>query len=247
VSAPDVILSGSMPAALVVAAAAGLVSFASPCVLPLVPGYLGYVTGLGTTSLEERSRRRMAAGAVLFVLGFTVMFVLLFASFSAVTQAILGHESVVLRVLGVLVIAFGLLFMGLTPGSGRVLKPSWRPAAGLVGAPLLGATFAVGWSPCTGPTLGAVLAVATGAGGGAARGAVLAVAYSLGLGIPFVLAAIAYSRMSSALAVLRRHQRGLQLAGGSALVIIGVLMVTGIWVSMLTRVASAIAGFQVAL
>ncbi|GAB3590309.1 cytochrome c biogenesis protein CcdA [Angustibacter peucedani] len=243
----DVVGSGSMPAALLVAAVAGFVSFASPCVLPLVPGYLGYVTGLGGVELERRRRSRMAAGAALFVLGFTVVFVVMTATFSAVTRAVLGHQDVLLRVLGVAVVALGLLFVGALPGGGRMVKPSWRPAAGLAGAPLLGAIFAVGWSPCMGPTLAAVLALATGEGGGASRGVVLAVAYSLGLGVPFVVAALAYARAARGLAALRRHQRGLQLAGGVLLVVIGVLMVSGVWVDLLTRVGTLVAGFQVAV
>ncbi len=246
-SLAQVVGSGSMPLALLVAALAGVVSFASPCVLPLVPGYLGYVTGLGGVELERRRRGRMAAGAGLFVLGFTVVFVVLTATFSALTRAVLGHQDLLLRLFGLVVIALGLLFIGALPGGGRMVKPSWRPAAGLAGAPLLGAIFAVGWSPCMGPTLAAVLALATGEGGGAQRGLVLAVAYSLGLGVPFILAAALYARASRGLALLRRHQRGLQLAGGGLLVLVGVLMVAGVWVDLLTRIGTVVAGFQVAV
>ena len=239
--------SGSLPLALVVAALAGLVSFASPCVLPLVPGYLGYVTGLGSTTLEQRRRSRMVAGAGLFVLGFTVVFVVMTTTFSVLARTLIGHQDLLLRVLGVVVIALGLLFMGLVPGDSKVLKPTWRPVAGLVGAPLLGAIFAIGWTPCTGPTLAAVLAMATGDGAGASRGTVLAVAYSLGLGIPFVLVALGYSQAAGALGWMRRHQRALQLAGGSLLVAIGVLMVTGVWSELMARLSTAILNFQVPL
>lgn len=243
----EVVGSGSMPLAVGLAALAGVVSFASPCVLPLVPGYLGYVTGLTGVGLERQGRWRLAAGAGLFVAGFTVVFVVLFASFSALTRAILGNQDLLLRILGLVVVVLGLVFLGVFPGARRTLQPSWRPAVGLAGAPLLGAVFAVGWSPCMGPTLAAVLALATGEGGGAQRGMVLAAAYSLGLGLPFVLVAVAFSRASRALAGLRRHQRALQLAGGGLLVVLGVLMLSGVWVELLSRLGATIAGFEVAV
>jgi cytochrome c-type biogenesis protein len=243
----DLVASGSMPVALLVAALAGVVSFASPCVLPLVPGYLGYVTGLNGVALERQRRGRMAAGAALFVLGFTAVFVVVFATFSSLTRLVIGHQATLMRVLGLVVIVLGLLFVGALPGGGRVVKPSWRPTAGLAGAPLLGAVFAVGWSPCMGPTLAAVLALATGEGGGATRGVVLAVAYSLGLGIPFVVAAVAYAGASRTLARLRRRQRALQVGGGVLLVVIGALMVSGVWVDLLARLGTMIAGFEVAV
>ncbi len=242
----EIVGQGSMPLALLVAALAGIVSFVSPCVLPLVPGFLGYVTGLGVTDLRDRRRSRLVAGAGLFVLGFTVVFVVLIATFSALTRAVLANQGPLLRVLGLVVIAMGLVFVGVLP-SRWTAKPSWRPRAGLIGAPLLGAIFAVGWSPCMGPTLAAVLALATGEGGGASRGVALAVAYSLGLGLPFVVAALAYARASRALDVVRRHQRGVQVAGGVVLVGIGALMVSGVWVGLLTRVGTMVAGFQVAV
>lgn len=244
---PDVVASGSMPIAVAVAAAAGMISFASPCVLPLVPGYLGYVTGLNGLELERQHRGRMAWGAGLFVLGFTTVFVLTTATFSAATQLLVGHQDLLQRVLGVLVVALGLVFLGLAPGSARTAKLGWRPHVGLAGAPLLGAVFAIGWTPCSGPTLAAVQALSVSAGGGAQRGVVLAVAYSLGLGIPFLLIALAYSRASVALALLRRHQRGLQLFGGGLLVLVGLLMATGLWTDLMVRTATWVLGFEVAV
>jgi cytochrome c-type biogenesis protein len=238
-------LSGSMPAALAVALLAGLVSFASPCVLPLVPGYLGYVTGLTGVDLARQRRGRMMAGALLFVLGFTVVFVTTTSTLAGLAGVLVSNSDVVTRAAGVVVIALGLLFVGWMPGGGRRLQPSWRPAAGLAGAPLLGAVFAVGWTPCIGPTLSAVLFLVTSEGGGVRRGIVLAVAYCLGLGVPFVLVALGWSRASRLLGALRRHQRAVQVLGGLLLVSVGALMVSGVWTSMISRLASVIAGFEV--
>ncbi len=242
------VLSGSMPAALAVALLAGLVSFASPCVLPLVPGYLGYVTGLTGVDLERQRRGRLLAGALLFVLGFTAVFVTVTATLASFGGRLQSHQAGITRIAGVVVIVMGLVFVGLVPLADRRLAPSWRPAAGLVGAPLLGAVFAVGWAPCSGPTLGAVMLLATSDTGGATRGVVLAVAYSLGLGIPFLLVALGYSRASHVLARLRRRQRGLQLAGGGLLVVVGVLMAAGLWTDLVVRLqVSLVSGFEVAV
>jgi cytochrome c-type biogenesis protein len=240
-------LSGSMPAALAVALLAGIVSFASPCVLPLVPGYLGYVTGLSGVDLARQRRGRMVAGALLFVLGFTVVFVTTTSTLAGLAGVLVAHSDVVTRAAGVVVIALGLLFVGWVPGSGRRLQPSWRPAAGLAGAPLLGAVFAVGWTPCIGPTLSAVLFLVTSEGGGVRRGIVLAVAYCLGLGVPFVLVALGWSRASRLLGALRRHQRAVQVLGGLLLVTVGALMVSGLWTTLVSRLGSAVAAFQVPL
>jgi cytochrome c-type biogenesis protein len=240
-------LSGSMPAALAVALLAGIVSFASPCVLPLVPGYLGYVTGLTGVDLARQRRGRMVAGALLFVLGFTVVFVTTTSTLAGLAGALVAHSEVVTRAAGVIVIALGLLFVGWVPGSGRRMQPSWRPAAGLAGAPLLGAVFAVGWTPCIGPTLSAVLFLVTSEGGGVRRGIVLAIAYCLGLGVPFVVVALGWSRASRLLGALRRHQRAVQVLGGLLLVTVGALMVSGVWTSLVSRLGSAVAAFEVPL
>lgn len=241
----------ALPVAALVAAAAGLVSFASPCVLPLVPGFLGYVTGLSEVALADRRRSRMVAGAILFVLGFSVVFLLGAFAASAVGSALREHSDALTRIGGVVVLAMAVVFLGI---GGRItqreLRTHWRPAAGLAGAPLLGAAFAVGWTPCTGPTLGAIYALAAPIAGDApvARAAVLAAAYSLGLGVPFVLIAAGWSRAARASAWARRHQRGVQLAGGGLLLVLGLLMVSGAWVAMMTWLQSRlISGFSTAL
>lgn len=238
-------MSGSMPAALAVALLAGLVSFVSPCVLPLVPGYLGYVTGLTGVDLARQRRGRMVAGALLFVLGFTAVFVTTTSTLAGLVGLVVSHQDVVTQVAGALVIVLGLVFMGLAPGGGRRWQSGWRPTAGLAGAPVLGAVFAVGWTPCIGPTLSTVLFLTTSEGGGFRRGVVLAVAYCLGLGVPFVLVALGWSSASRVLGVLRRHQRALQVLGGTILVAVGVLMVSGLWTTLISRLAGLVAGFEV--
>jgi cytochrome c-type biogenesis protein len=240
------IASGALPLALVLALVAGFVSFASPCVLPLVPGFLGYVTGLSDVALEKRGRGRLLLGALLFVLGFSVVFIAVSATASAVGTALFAHRLLLMRVGGVVVIALALVFLGL--GTQRTWQPSWRPAAGLAGAPLLGVVFGLGMSPCTGPTFAAILALTvplSGGGGGVARGVVLAVAYSLGLGLPFLLIAGGYSKAGRASGWLRRHHRAIQVVGGVLLLAVGLLLVTGVWDTLTAQLQSRlVSGFE---
>jgi len=240
------IASGALPLALVLALVAGFVSFASPCVLPLVPGFLGYVTGLSDVALEKRGRGRLLLGALLFVLGFSVVFIAVSATASAVGAALFAHRLLLMRAGGVVVIALALVFLGL--GTQRTWQPSWRPAAGLAGAPLLGVVFGLGMSPCTGPTFAAILALTvplSGGGGGVARGVVLAVAYSLGLGLPFLLIAGGYSRAGRASGWLRRHHRAIQVVGGVLLLTVGLLLVTGVWDTLTAQLQSRlVSGFE---
>jgi len=228
--AGSTITSGALPLAILVAVAAGFVSFASPCVLPLVPGFLGYVTGLSGVTLEERSRGRLMLGALLFVLGFSVVFIAVAVTVSAAGALLKEHQSLLMRLGGVIVILMALVFLGI--GSQRGFAPRWRPAAGLAGAPLLGMVFGLGWAPCTGPTFGAIVALSTALSGdqqAVARGVGLATAYSLGLGLPFLLIAGGYSRAGRASRWLREHHRGIQVAGGVLLLVVGFLLVTGLW------------------
>lgn len=228
----EIVVSGQLLLALPIALLAGLVSFASPCVLPLVPGYLAYVGGFtDAPECAARGRRRVLLGVLLFVLGFSLVFVLYGAAVGSIGLWMRQYSDVITRVLGLVVIAMGLVFIGQFSFLQRTLRPSIRPATGLIGAPLLGIVFGVGWTPCLGPTLSSILALSYGAGS-PGRGALLALMYCLGLGLPFLLVAFGFSWVSTTVAFVKRHLRVVNIAGGSALVLIGALMVTGIWNSL---------------
>jgi len=268
-----------------VAALVGLVSFLSPCVLPLVPGYLSYVTGLAgadaRTDAEradaeraqadrahaERTRTERAhaertdadptggtiatrtptrtparggralAGAVLFVLGFTAVFVSFGAFFGSLGAVLFRHQETIQRVLGGVVILLGLAFLGKVPRLQRELRIHRLPAAGLAGAPVLGVVFGLGWTPCVGPTLGAVQALAYDSAS-AGRGALLSAAYCLGLGMPFVLAAFGFRWVLGTFAAVRRHAAWATYAGGALLVVLGLLLLTGVWGSVINDLRS---------
>jgi cytochrome c-type biogenesis protein len=225
--------NGSLLLALPVAAIAGLVSFASPCVLPLVPGYLSYVTGMSGADLaDERPHRgRMFAGSGLFVLGFTLVFVLEGALFGGLTLG-LGSNHVVTRVLGAVTVLLGVAFLGYLPMFSREARVHRLPRAGIAGAPLLGFVFGLGWSPCIGPTLGSVLILGEAGQSGQIRSAVLVFAYCLGLGIPFVAVALGLEQALGAMAFMRRHSQGIMRFGGVLLIVVGLMLMTGWWGSL---------------
>ena len=247
------VTDGPLLVAAAVAALVGLISFASPCVLPLVPGYLAYVSGLvgtgtpapavppgaavpsgsGGTATAVRTdtrtpRGRMVLGALLFVLGFSLVFVTFATAFGGLGRLMLQYSVLLDRVFGVVTVLVGLAFLGWLPLLQRTKKLSVRPVAGLAGAPLLGVVFGLGWTPCLGPTLAAVYSLAL-SEATAARGAVLGVAYCLGLGVPFVLVALGARWAVGATAFLRRHARTVTRIGGAVLVVVGLLLLTGAW------------------
>lgn len=230
-------VNGTLLLALPVALLAGLVSFFSPCVIPLLPGYLSYATGLSGADLERAGRGRMVLGASLFVLGFAVVFVAMGAAFGSLGWWLFEWQGVITKVLGALTIVLGLAFAGFIPG----LQRDWRvhkvPAVGLAAAPMLGVLFGLGWMPCVGPTLTAINNLAfTQATAG--RGAVLSGVYALGLGLPFIVAGLAYKRALRLFAVVRRHQQWVTRIGGLMLVVVGLLLVTGWWDHLVTWLQS---------
>ncbi|MDL4821261.1 cytochrome c biogenesis CcdA family protein [Actinomadura opuntiae] len=239
----ETVTSGSLVAAAPLAALAGLVSFLSPCVLPLVPGYLSYVTGMTGADLAEQRRGRLLSGVLLFVAGFTVVFVSYGVAFGGLGRWLLEYQDQITRVLGAVTIVFGLAFMGLIPGLQRTMKSGRLPSAGLAGAPLLGALFALGWTPCIGPTLGAVQSLAI-SEASATRGALLSLAYCVGLGVPFVVTAVAYRRALGAFGAVKRHYPLVMRIGGGMLVLIGVLLVSGLWGDLNIELKSWISGFE---
>lgn len=257
-------LSGSLLLAIAVAAAAGLVAFLSPCVLPVVPGYLGYVSGLagqgvgpapaagrGATGRRAKGARpatgRMLAGSLLFVAGFAIVFMVL-GGFAGALGYLLQEYSVwINRVAGAIVILMGLLFMGVFPGlSATRPVSSKKPDAGLLGAPLMGLIFGLSWTPCIGPTYAAIVALSLDGGGdgAAVRGGILALAYSLGLGIPFVLFALLFQRALGVSKKLAKHRRTIGLLSGALLIAIGVLLMTGVWSAWMSELQGLIATFE---
>ncbi len=257
--------SGPLLLALGACVLAGLVSFASPCVVPLVPGYLSYLAGLvgaeappvtvesakreaargGSTALSEktaknRARLRVAGAAGLFVTGFTVVFVLATATVFGAIQVLNVNRELLQRVGGVVTIVMGLAFIGLIPALQKDTRMEPRRLSGIVGAPLLGAVFALGWTPCLGPTLSGVMAVSAGTDGTtAARGVALIVAYCLGLGLPFVILAFGSATALRGVGWLRRNSRTIQVIGGLLLVAVGIALVTGAWDQFVSWVRDA--------
>ena len=222
---------------------AGLVSFASPCVVPLVPGYLSYLaavvgvdeasptgTGTGTVQAPAAVRWRVAGSALLFVAGFTTVFVLGTVVVLGMATTLITNQLLLQRIGGVLTIVMGLVFVGLIPALQRQARFSPRQLTTVAGAPLLGAVFGLGWTPCLGPTLTGVITVASATDGASvARGIVLVIAYCLGLGIPFVLLAFGSARAVAGLGWLRKHTRAIQIFGGALLIAVGAALVTGVW------------------
>jgi cytochrome c-type biogenesis protein len=273
----SIVTSGPLLLGVAVAAVAGLVSFLSPCVLPLVPGYLAYVTGLSGADLDAtlrsggpagtgadpgvapggaagavatvpagRVRSRVLAGGLLFIAGFGAVFVTAGVLAAATGNALREHQRVLEVAGGVLMILFALALLGLVPGLQREVRLRWLPAAGLAGAPVFGAVFALSWVPCIGPTIGAVLALGA-LGGETGRAAILATAYTLGIGLPFLAFGLGFRRLLGVVAVVRRHAGWVTRAGAVLLVAVGLALLTGVWQEFVFWLRTAIEGFEVSV
>ena len=248
----DLATDGPLLIGLLVAALAGLVSFASPCVIPLVPGYISYLTGVvgGEMTMDERGVRvsrkhwAVAGAAALFIAGFTVVFLLATVTVFGAVSAIALNADTLMRIGGVVTIVMGVVFMGAVPALQRDTRFQPKKWTTIVGAPLLGGVFALGWTPCLGPTLASIISVSVGTQGlTAARGVLLVIAYCLGLGLPFLLVALGSSAAVRGIDVLRRHSRAIQIAGGVAMVVVGLMLLTGAWNSFIGWTRQLVVGF----
>ncbi|WP_434809833.1 cytochrome c biogenesis CcdA family protein [Microbacterium sp. bgisy189] len=276
----SVVLDGALWLAIPIAVLAGLLSFLSPCVLPLVPGYLGFISGAvapasarssasqirtsspdsdaagSTIRIREQSpnpvtpaaasRGRLLLGVGLFIAGFTVVFLVLIVFGATLGRAFIAYQDAITRILGIVVIAMGLVFIGVFGFAQRTFRPQLRQGLGLAGAPLLGIAMGIGWAPCIGPTLTAILSIAI-SQADPWRAGVLAIAYSLGLGIPFLLLAIGFGWASRTVGFLKRHIRAVNIVGGVLLIVLGLLMVTGLWTELMSRLAGVVGSVQLPL
>lgn len=241
-------VNSSLIVGLPVALLAGFVSFFSPCVLPLLPGYLSYATGLSAGEVVQGTgrRRRMLAGTSLFVLGFGVVFVVFGVVAGGLGAALATHLRTIEIIAGLVCIVVGLIFADAIPLGQRTVRPARVGAVGLAAAPLLGAAFAFGWTPCIGPTLSVVMSLAM-SEGSAVRGGVLAVAYALGLGLPFIIIGLAFDRFAGTVAWFKRHGRAVQRVGGVLLIIVGLLLLSGWWNVAVRSVQTLLAGIEAPL
>ncbi|WP_269508509.1 cytochrome c biogenesis CcdA family protein [Corynebacterium faecium] len=243
---------GPLLLGLLAAAVAGLVSFASPCVIPLVPGYISYLTGVvgGEMTLDENGARvsrkhwAVAGAAALFIAGFTVVFLLATVTVFGAVRAIALNADTLMRIGGVVTILMGVVFMGAVPVLQKDTRFQPKKWTTILGAPLLGGVFALGWTPCLGPTLASIISVSVGTQGfTAVRGVLLVIAYCLGLGLPFLLVALGSSFAVRGIDVLRRHSRAIQIAGGVAMIVVGLMLVTGAWNGFIGWTRQLVDGF----
>ncbi len=252
-NAGSIVFDGALWLAIPIAMLAGLISFVSPCVLPLVPGYLGFLggattgrRGASTPSARASGRGRLLLGVALFIAGFTLVFVAMGVLAGTLGRFFIQYQDILTRILGVVVIILGLVFLGVFGFAQRTFKPQVRSGLGLVGAPLLGIAMGIGWAPCIGPTYASILSISL-TQADPWRAVLLAVAYSLGLGIPFLLLAVGFGWATRSVAFLRRHIRVVNIIGGVLLVVLGVLMLTGVWTAIMSNLLGVIGGVELPL
>jgi cytochrome c-type biogenesis protein len=237
----NIVANGQFLVAIPIAMLAGLVSFASPCILPLVPGYVAYVSGI-SDGQGGRSRSRAVIGVSLFILGFAFVFIAYGAAFGSLGAWLIRWQDVISRIMGVFLIMLGVIFVGALPRLQRSVRLSLNPKVGIAGAPLLGIVFGLGWTPCLGPTLAAISALSLGSAT-LGRGTALAAFYCIGLGIPFLLIAFGFQWAANAIGWLKRHIRAINIGGAVGLILIGVLMVSGLWTVWLYQIQALLGGF----
>ena len=229
------ILSGFMIAAFPLAVLAGIISFLSPCVLPLVPGYLAFAAGF------SRARGKVFLGSLLFVLGFSALYISYGALFGQLGSEVAANEEIITRVLGAFTVLMGVVFLGAFPMMPTV-KPKISTSGGLIGAPILGFLFGVGWTPCIGPALATVQTLAF-QESSAVRGAILSFGYCLGLGLPFIATGIYFDKSEPLRKFLVKRGKFISQVGGVFLILIGVLQVTGAWGDLMISLRSLISEF----
>ncbi|MDQ1075786.1 MULTISPECIES: cytochrome c biogenesis CcdA family protein [Microbacterium] len=243
------VFDGALWLAIPIALAAGLISFLSPCVLPLVPGYLGFIGGAVAprgSSASGNGRGRLLGGTLLFIAGFTVVFMALNVLGGAAGAFFTRYADVITRIVGVVIILMGLVFIGLFGIAQRSVRMQARGNLGLIGAPLLGIALGVGWTPCIGPTLTAIISVSY-IVGDPWRAAMLGLSYSLGLGIPFILLALGFGWATRSVAFIRKHIRLVNLIGGVLLIVLGLLMVVGVWGTWMSTLQGVMLNVQLPL